>query len=383
MLSAALITRDSDRSDLSAAVASIRPWVDEVVLVDTGSRDPFRPEDVDTFELYSGCNDRHGEMIDFAAARNFSFSLCKGSFITWCDSDDVVTVKSGGADALRDACYARTRTLFPYDYAEGQTFPLPRIVPAGTRWTYPIHELLASDVLSDSFAQNAAWTHKRKSKEDALRAAARNLRIALHWLPQYKKDTRFLYYLAQSHAAQGSYLKAQGKLEEGREHREEAIKTFARSFDLGKGTEHAFSAAQRLFYLCLPDYETATRWAWRATECKPSWPHGYYLLGRAYYHLSADVPARSFEYAKLSVEFFELGNRMPKAKTVLFVNEGEDTFDVHRYYNVSLFKVGRVEDALKSCEAALSKAPFPQLLQNANLYREKLGLPPSTLQIAS
>jgi tetratricopeptide (TPR) repeat protein len=378
MLSAALITRDSDHGELQAAVASIRPLVDEIVLVDTGSREPFRPEGVDTFERYSGCNGRDGQMLDFAAARNASFSLCKGDFITWCDSDDVLEVKSGEEDALRNACYPKTRTLLPYDYSEGQVFPLPRIVPAGTRWSYPIHEALLTDALSDSFAQSVTWTHKRKSQEETLRAAARNLRIGLHWLPQYKKDGRFAYYLGQSHAAHASIFRAQGKDELSREHRAEATKFFSRAFELSPGTEHAFSAAQRLFYLSLPDYEQAAHWAWKATECRPSWPHGWYLLGRAYYHLSADTPSRSLEYAKLSVETFELGGRMPQAKSILFVSEGEDTFDTHRYYNVALFKVGRVADALASCEAAIRVAPYPQLIQNRDFYRQKLGLPPSS-----
>lgn len=373
MLSAALITRDADAADLSAAVASMRPLVDEIVLVDTGSHELFRPEGVDTFETYSGCNDRHGQMIDFAAARNFSFSRCKGQFITWMDSDDLLTVKSGDDSALRDACSPQARVFFPYDYAEGQAFPLPRIVPAGTRWTYPIHELLISDKLGDSFRQNVLWTHKRKTQEETARAAARNLRITEHWAAQYKKDARFLYYAGQSHAAHGSFLKAQGDLEEGKAHREKAIAAFARSFQLDPRSDHAFSAAQRLFYLSLPDYEKATQWAWRATETKPSWPHGYYLLGRAYYHLSADVTSKSVEYAKLAVEFFELGMRMPQAKTVLFVHETEGSFDVHRYYNVVLFKVGRTLDALKSCEAGIKAAPYPQLLQNRDLYLQKLG----------
>jgi glycosyltransferase involved in cell wall biosynthesis len=373
LLSAALITRDANAADLSAAIVSIRPLVDEIVLVDTGSREIAAPEGVDKFLTYSGCNDRHGQMIDFAAARNFSFSECRGDFITWMDSDDVVTVKTGGQNVLREACTPKTRTFFPYDYAEGQAFPLPRIVPRGAPWTYPIHELLIAEDLSDAFRHDVTWTHKRKTREETARASSRNLRITEHWQAQYKKDPRFLYYAGQSYATQASFLHAEGKLELSQQHRNQAITSFTRSFELQGDTEHAFSAAQRLFYLSLPNYPEAARWAWRATETKPSWPHGYYLLGRAYYHLSADVPSKSLEYAKLSALYFEMGMQMPPAQSILFVHEEEGSFDIHRYYNVVLFKMGRIADALKSCETGIGKAPYPQLLQNRDLYRQKLG----------
>lgn len=89
-LSACMIVRDVG-SILPQALASLKPWVDELIVVDTGSVD-------DTVEIAR----RFGARVfhfpwrdDFSAARNESLSHAHGEWIFWMDSDDVLDEVNG------------------------------------------------------------------------------------------------------------------------------------------------------------------------------------------------------------------------------------------------------------------------------------------------
>jgi tetratricopeptide (TPR) repeat protein len=103
-----MIARDSART-LRAALDSIRPWVDEMVVVDTGSRD-------DTPAIAAACGARIGHFAwcdDFAAARNESLSLATGDWVFWMDSDDTIDAANGQAlRALADTDHPPARLGF-------------------------------------------------------------------------------------------------------------------------------------------------------------------------------------------------------------------------------------------------------------------------------
>lgn len=89
-LSLCMIVRDSART-LGACLESIRPWVDEMIVVDTGSKD-------DTKEIAA----RFGAKVfdfpwvdSFAAARNESLKHATGEWVFWMDSDDVIDADNG------------------------------------------------------------------------------------------------------------------------------------------------------------------------------------------------------------------------------------------------------------------------------------------------
>jgi tetratricopeptide (TPR) repeat protein len=85
-----MIVRDSTRT-LAPCLESVRPWVDQVVVVDTGSRDAT-PQLARSFgaevHYFPWCD-------DFAAARNVSIEHAKGSWIFWMDSDDTIDASNG------------------------------------------------------------------------------------------------------------------------------------------------------------------------------------------------------------------------------------------------------------------------------------------------
>jgi len=93
-----MIVRDSART-LPACLASVRPWVDEMIVVDTGSVD-------DTRQIALECGARLYEfpwIDDFSAARNESLRHAQGEWLFWMDSDDTIDEVNGqGLRALVD-----------------------------------------------------------------------------------------------------------------------------------------------------------------------------------------------------------------------------------------------------------------------------------------
>jgi tetratricopeptide (TPR) repeat protein len=85
-----MIVRDNETT-IGPALESIRPWVDEIIVVDTGSNDQT-PAICRHFgaKLYDfpWCD-------DFAAARNESLKHARGEWIFWMDSDDTITPACG------------------------------------------------------------------------------------------------------------------------------------------------------------------------------------------------------------------------------------------------------------------------------------------------
>jgi tetratricopeptide (TPR) repeat protein len=89
-LSLCMIVRDSTRT-LRPCLESIRPFVDEMIVVDTGSLD-------DTRQIAADCGAKVFEfpwVDDFAAARNESLRHAQGEWIFWMDSDDTIDAENG------------------------------------------------------------------------------------------------------------------------------------------------------------------------------------------------------------------------------------------------------------------------------------------------
>ncbi len=102
-LSLCMIVRDAAPT-LPACLASIRPWIDELIVVDTGSCDNTREIagqfDARLFE-FPWCD-------DFSAARNESLRHASGQWIFWMDADDTIDDTNGrGLRALAHGGHAR------------------------------------------------------------------------------------------------------------------------------------------------------------------------------------------------------------------------------------------------------------------------------------
>lgn len=99
-LSLCMIVRDNERT-IRPCLESIRPWVDEIIIVDTGSIDR-------TPEI---CREFGAQIFefpwidDFSAARNESLKHARGEWVFWMDSDDTIPESCGRG--LRDLVHVQ------------------------------------------------------------------------------------------------------------------------------------------------------------------------------------------------------------------------------------------------------------------------------------
>ena len=97
-LSGCLIVRDNANT-VRPCLESLRPWVDELVVVDTGSKD-----DTPRIAAELGARVFHFPWCDdFSAARNESVRHARGEWVFWMDSDDIIDETNGRA--LRDLAH--------------------------------------------------------------------------------------------------------------------------------------------------------------------------------------------------------------------------------------------------------------------------------------
>lgn len=99
-LSLCMIVRNNSKF-IVECLKSIRPYVDEMIIVDTGSTDS-------TAELAKSLGARvyHFPWCDsFSAARNESLKYARGEWIFWMDSDDVISTECG--QKLRQLAYSQ------------------------------------------------------------------------------------------------------------------------------------------------------------------------------------------------------------------------------------------------------------------------------------
>ncbi len=89
-LSLCMIVRDNEDT-IRPCIESIAPWVDEIVVVDTGSEDQT-PEILKSY----GAKVWHSPWVDdFSASRNESIGHANGEWIFWMDSDDTIPQECG------------------------------------------------------------------------------------------------------------------------------------------------------------------------------------------------------------------------------------------------------------------------------------------------
>jgi glycosyltransferase involved in cell wall biosynthesis len=131
-----MIARDEERS-IQQALLSARPFVQEIVVVDTGSSDK-------TIQLAkrSGANVISFEWCDdFAAARNAALQACTGDWVLSLDADEVLASHSGRL--LPNLVSRPPATYIPLiDWkGKGLAYGYGRLFPrAGARWKFRICE---------------------------------------------------------------------------------------------------------------------------------------------------------------------------------------------------------------------------------------------------
>ena len=354
-VTAALIVANEERT-LGRCLESIKDRVDEIVVVDTGSRD--RTKDIAreyTDRVYDFVWRRY-----FAAAREFSFDRSPTDWVFWVDADDVVVDAQLIRDQLEDVPHGVKgfywKYLYSHDECGNTTCELWRERCVRNdhtfKWVGRVHEVLvpahparlerSHEVLIVHRPDPARRRHSRRNL-DLLREE-----IAHHLDP----PARLLLYLGYEYRDLGDLERARYYLESYVRRSTWDEEKYLAEVELARLHRHD------------ADYHAAIESALQALKILPNWPHAYFSLGESYYCLQ--------DWPKV-VEWIELGRRLPIPETICITNPMDVRYRWIIHYANALYHVGRVKDALKWTEAALEICPGATWhIENDRFFREAL-----------
>lgn len=408
-LSLAIIAKNEEEN-LRNCLASVRQFVDELVVVDTGSTDgtravavqfgasviDFSPithpdafflDDAETCRRFGydvpGTYSNVIQFADFAAARNVSFEHCTGDYILWVDSDDVVE----GAENLPKIVGDLAKRNLPmgflaYDYARdhlGRVFYRQwreRIIRRGLgNWVNDVHEVFMPSTQVPAIVRydDVKMSHRRKADRPGM--PNRNYKLLLRMLsrgqmraPGSQPDPRTLFYLGQEsrfiepRRAVGfydMYLRSSGWDEE----RSAAHMALGQLFEGNVvGLDDITEAWNRA------NKEYGTAWAE-----KPDNPDGLFGMARVAHHRG-----RWSDCARFTERALAIGN----TDSMLGANPMDRLYRPYFFYNVALNQLGRVAEAAAACEKGLAAcpddpgipgAPSGMLTLNLKVYRAHLA----------
>jgi 2-polyprenyl-3-methyl-5-hydroxy-6-metoxy-1,4-benzoquinol methylase/glycosyltransferase involved in cell wall biosynthesis len=385
-LSVCLIARDA-ADQLDVCLKSLVGHAQEIIVVDTGSLDNTKEvaarNGAKVFDYNPSTNPSSfirddettkapppytGDWIlaDFCGARNFSFEKATQDYILWVDSDDTFEGASELPGILQDMEANKIEAgwlLYNYSFNdEGKPncqLWRERIVRRGinAKWHNAIHELiLLPSTTRVQYYYNALVVHHRDhAAAKSRRIAHRNYKVLRRVFEQEEKkgdfDARTLFYLGN----ETRFLNLQ-----------ESASYYERYLKLS-GWPMERAVARILLgqiYEAVGEREAAFKSYASAVVDDLSNPDGWLALGRLSYFK---------EEWQRSVEYYERGLSLGNPTSAIMYNPLERTYYPHEFYNVALNKVGRVKDALASCDAGLAVNPNNTNLQfNKKLYEEHL-----------
>lgn len=206
-ISLCMIVRDEE-DVLERCLLSVIDIVDEIIIVDTGSKDNTKQIAANyTNKIYD-----FKWIDDFSAARNYAFEQATKDFILWLDADDVLLKKDRKKlkrlkEQLTDFIDV---VMLPYNVGFDEngilvlSYNRERIVrrEKAFKWKNPVHEYL--DVNGNIIYSNVAVTHKKEHE-----ITDRNLQIYEKYIQSGKEITaRDIYYYAKELLGNGRYEKA-------------------------------------------------------------------------------------------------------------------------------------------------------------------------------
>lgn len=343
-----MIARDEEQH-VAECFASFWVHVDEVVLLDTGSRD----DTIGAARRFAAQRDEPGKLIvghfewgdDFAAARAYADSLATGTWLLWCDLDDRVH----GAHRLRDLAARAPAQLagyvFDYRYLtdeHGNTvcrLRRERLVRAGHgQWHGRVHEAQEIDGQLAAVGPDVCeWRHRRVEQP-----TQRNLRILRAWARDEPDNPRVRSYLGTEELARGRPRRALAHLRA--------------SLRLDAGFDQERCQVRRKLsqaLMALDRHDQAIDVALAAVRDCPSWPDSYLTLAEACYRTGD--PAKAAHWARHTLA-------LGVPDTALIVNPQDYVVAPRVVLAGALAQLGDLDQAVHVAEQALAITPEHPLL---------------------
>lgn len=364
----------NEEHQIGNCLKSIRPFVAEICVVDTGSIDStpdiVRPL-VDKFETFTGCNGPDGRIENFSMARQRAFNMATKEWAMWVDGDDEVV----GAENLRSIVESHEAArggaprliMFPYEYSHDQHGNVTclhwreRLVAPASKfeWIGPVHEVLVPKQAGTVTVQtdSVRIVHRRDVTKKPMEQN-RNLRILkANYEKVGESDVRQLYYLGLEYGNSGDLGMS--------------IRFHKRYVELSGWEDERFLACIKIaeHYQAMRDFYSAVEWGLKAMTIREGWAEAYFSLAKSYYLMAWNGTQDERRNWERCVYFARRGLAEPVSQTVLFINPLERTYDIHRFLNYALNKIGDVRGALESAVTGLSARPDDAgLIANARIY---------------
>ncbi len=279
-----MIVRDEARC-LERCLASARPWVDGLVVLDTGSVDG-------TADIAR----RHGARVahfewtfDFAAARNAALLQSAAPWRLVLDADEWIAEGGESLEALRSAApefIGQLRVASTFDAGDGTVNEapswLPRLLPQGVRYTGRVHEQPESTLprrrLSLTIGHDGYRDAQKAKKE------GRNERLLLLALEAEPGDAYLHYQL-------GKDLELRAGFAEAAAHYLQALERC----DLRAGWRHDLVLRNLFTLKKLARFDEAIALAEAEMPRWPGSPDFYFTLGDLLLDWAAARPERGTE----------------------------------------------------------------------------------------
>ncbi|MGB5541099.1 MAG: glycosyltransferase [Gammaproteobacteria bacterium] len=202
-----MIARD-EAAGIARCLASAAPHVEAMLVLDTGSSDST----VALAEA-AGAEVHHFRWCDdFAAARNAALDLSRADWNLILDADEWI---AGGTGHLAEhtlggerfvGCVPVTSEFDLQGGVQTATSWMPRILPAGVRYTGRIHEQPQSDL--KRVRVPLAVTHAGYRQAELTRKKGRNRDLLQRALAEMPADAYLLYQLGKDHEIYQEYPQA-------------------------------------------------------------------------------------------------------------------------------------------------------------------------------
>ncbi len=380
-ISACLIVRD-EQASIAACLASIRPYVDEIVVLDTGSVDDtpaiVRPF-ADRHETFLDCNDKDGRIEDFSLARNRSFALATHDVVLWLDGDDVLQ----GAEHLPALAaelvkHRSSQMLFPYEYSHddrGRTTLLQyreRLLYPRKRWEwrFPVHEnclLGAGEELQHTDkSELVRIVHSDRAAKP--REIGRNLRILKAYIDRVgETDERSLYHLGLEMGLDAMRKLGEGKPLDYLEGAGQALRILKRYVQISRWEDEKALAMLEIarHYQRMNDHDEAIAWATKASLTK-SWPEPYFVLMNSFYTLSQQERAHGMYHMKRAAHFGQLGMSLRPVDVAQSLLGQNPTYQYQACEVLAVCQstIGDMDGAIRTLELGLSGLPEHDLMRS-------------------
>jgi glycosyltransferase involved in cell wall biosynthesis len=355
-ISCAMIVRDAEAT-LETALNSIARYVDEIVIVDTGSVDQTKKiAERFTENVYS-----YQWSDDFGQARQHAHDLCSSEWVFFLDADDEVF----GAELLRAVINAAPDHMDAYMLryvternAQGKAvteFYRERVVRKDRmRWAGRVHEVMVPVDGHCAYERfDGCWV-LHHGHGDGSASLLRNIGLLQLDLFDHPDDTRTQFYLGRDLVQVGQLAEGMALLETYQAASTWADERFFAITLIG----HSLRVQGNFYDAYVSDL--------RLLLVQPLWPQAWYALAQDCYFLKLWPEC---------VHYSEVGQGLPAPATNLFQAPIELESGWMIFATVALYRCGRVIEAAELTIRALTLRPDDlQHQANAVFFKQQMEL---------